>query len=178
MLIVKAINFAAEKHRGQERRGTELPYVIHPIIVAHLLGKYKKSTRLEELQVAALLHDVLEDTECTYIEIERGFGPLVASIVMELTSDDEAIKIMGKNEYLKQKMIKMSKYAFVVKLIDRFSNILDKPGKKYAENTINMMAFLESNREDITETQLVIIKDIVAECHKFLGTADEYLDDL
>ena len=166
MLIVKALNFAAEKHKGQERRGSGLPYVIHPIIVAHLLGKYKKSKHLEELQVASLLHDVLEDTECTYIEIEREFGPLVASIVMELTSDTERIREIGKNEYLKQKMIKMSKYAFVVKLIDRFSNILDKPSEKYVLNTLDMMEFLRMHREDITDTQLKIITDIEFECVK------------
>lgn len=167
MLIVRAINFAAAKHIDQKRRGTKFPYVIHPIIVAHLLGKYKQSDRLEELQVAALLHDVLEDTECTYIEIEREFGPLVASVVMELTNDDEKIKEIGKNEYLKGKMILMSKYAFVIKLIDRFSNILDAPGEKYVENTLNLMEYIRNNREDITPTQRQIITDIEFACVEF-----------
>lgn len=167
MMVIKAINFAFEKHKGQKRRGTDLEYVVHPIIVAHLIGKYKgDSIHTEELQVAALLHDVLEDCECTYAELEREFGPLVASIVMELTSDDTKIVEIGKNEYLKQKMILMSKYAFIIKLVDRLSNILDKPGDKYVKNTLNMMEFLRENRQDITDRQLLIISNIENECLK------------
>lgn len=166
MLLVKALNFAAEKHRGQERRGTKLPYVLHPIIVSHLITKYKPTSKhLEELQIAALLHDVLEDTEATFFEIEREFGTLVASITQELTSDPIMIKKLGKNEYLKQKMLTMSKYAFVLKLVDRYSNILDKPGESYIKKTINMMEFLLENREDITERQILIMNDIIDECH-------------
>jgi len=165
MLVIKAITFAAEKHKGQERRGSGLPYVTHPIIVSQLIAKYKSgSSKLDELQAAGLLHDVLEDTECTYAELEREFGPLVASIVMELTSDSLSIKEMGKNEYLKQKMIKMSKYAFIIKLIDRLSNVLDAPGESYVKKTLNMMAYLRDNREDITVRQLSIISEIEHTC--------------
>ena len=168
MLVIKAINFAAEKHKGQERRGSGLPYVTHPIIVSQLIAKYKNgSSKLDELQCAGLLHDVLEDTECDKNELEREFGPLVASIVVELTSDTVMIKELGKNEYLKQKMIKMSKYAFIIKLIDRLSNILDKPGDSYVKKTLNMMEFLLENREDITERQITIINDIQTACFDF-----------
>ena len=60
-----------------------------------LLEKYKVSKNIEDLKCAAILHDTLEDTFCSYIEIEREFGPLVASIVMELTSDEESIEKMN-----------------------------------------------------------------------------------
>lgn len=168
MLVIKAINFAFEKHKGQERRGNELPYVIHPVIVSQLIAKYKSgSSKLDELQCAGLLHDVLEDTQCDKNELEREFGPLVASIVVELTSDPVMLKALGKNEYLKQKMIKMSKYAFIIKLIDRLSNILDSPGEDYVNKTLNMMNFLLANREDITERQITIINDIQRACLTF-----------
>lgn len=169
MLVIKAIGFAAEKHKGQERRGSGLPYVTHPIIVMELIQKYKSdSVRLNELKCAALLHDVLEDTECTYKELEREFGPLVASLVMELTSDEEMIEKMGKKEYIKQKMINMSKYAFILKLLDRYSNIIDGPTVKYVNTTLETMDFLRENRPDITERQLMIISDIETACHTFL----------
>jgi len=169
MLVIKAIKFASEKHKGQVRRGSGLPYVTHPIIVMELVLKYKGTSKhIEDLRCAALLHDTLEDTECTYQEIEREFGPLVASLVMELTSDPVRIKELGKNEYLKQKMIKMSQYAFTLKLLDRLSNILDEPGESYAKKTINMMTFLQSDREEITERQLGIMEDITEACEKFL----------
>jgi len=168
MLVIKAIGFAAEKHKGQERRGSGLPYVTHPIIVSQLIAKYKSgSSKLDELQCAGLLHDVLEDTDCTYHELEREFGPLVASIVMELTSDPIGLKELGKNEYLKRKMIKMSKYAFIIKLIDRLSNILDAPGSSYVKKTLNMVEFLRENRADITERQIRILDEIEKVCLDF-----------
>jgi len=167
MRLVQAIQFASLKHKGQERRGSGLPYVTHPIIVSHLIAKYKKDSKnLEDLQIAGLFHDLLEDTDTTYAEIERDFGPLVASIVQELTSDEIAIKEMGKNNYLKLKMVKMSKYAFIIKLIDRFSNITDGPTTKYILDTLDMMSYLRKNRNGVTKRQLSIIKDIERECKK------------
>ena len=173
MLVIKAIAFASEKHKGQERRDTGLPYITHPIIVMELVQKYKgDSKHIQELKCAALLHDILEDTECTYQEIEREFGPLVASIVMELTSDEVRLKELGKNEYIKQKMLKMSLYAFTLKLLDRLSNIMDKPRGGYINKTLNMMAFLLKEREELTEIQKSIISDIQNECYKFQEKED------
>ena len=173
MLVIKAIAFASEKHKGQERRGSGLPYVTHPIIVMELVQKYKgDSKHIQELKCAALLHDVLEDTECTYQEIEREFSPLIASIVMELTSDEVRLKELGKNEYLKQKMLKMSQYAFTLKLLDRLSNIIDEPRGGYVSKTLNMMAFLLKEREELTERQKNIISDIQNECYKFQEKED------
>jgi len=138
-MIIDALQFAAEKHKGQERRGTGLPYVMHPIIVSQLIIKYKGGSKhIEELQIAALFHDLLEDTETTYFEIESKFGSLVASLVQELTSDPIKVKELGKNEYLMNKMLSMSRYAFVLKLVDRLSNILDKPGEAYVNKTLKI----------------------------------------
>jgi len=168
MLVLKAIKFASEKHRGQERRGSGLPYVTHPIIVMELVQKYKgDSKNIEELKSAALLHDTLEDTETSYQEIEREFGPLVGSIVLELTSDEVMIEELGKNEYLKLKMLKMSQYAFTLKLLDRLSNIMDAPREVYVKKTLNMLAFLLQERKEITDRQKSIISDIQTECYKF-----------
>lgn len=165
MTVIKAIQFASEKHKGQERKTSGLPYVTHPIIVMELVQQYKgDSKHINELKCAALLHDVLEDTECSYVEIEREFGPLVASMVMELTSDNERIKDIGKNDYLKDKMIKMSQYSFTLKLLDRLSNILDTPTDKYKENTIELMEFLLENRDEITDRQKRIIGEIIKNC--------------
>ncbi len=169
MLIINAISFASEKHKGQERKGSGLPYVIHPIIVMELVQKYKSDSKhITELKCAALLHDVLEDTLCTYVELERNFGPLVASLVMELTSDNELIEKLGKNEYLKQKMVKMSKYTFTLKLLDRYSNIIDAPTEKYVNDTLDMMEYLKANREDLSAKQTIIIEDIKKACNMFL----------
>ncbi len=167
MLIIKAINFAAQKHKGQTRRETGLPYLVHPMLVSELITKYKGTSKdIDNLKCAALLHDVLEDTVCTYHEIEREFNPLIASIVMELTSDEEKIKEMTKNEYLKLKMINMSKYAFILKLLDRLSNVMDSPSDKYLKNTIDLMNHLLDSRKDITDRQIRIINEILTICNE------------
>jgi len=165
MLVIKAIQFASEKHKGQERRGSGLPYVTHPIIVMELVQKYKGTSKhIDELKCAALLHDTLEDTETTYHELEREFGPLVSSIVIELTSDEKQVKIMGKNEYLKDKMKRMSQYAFTLKLLDRLSNVMDGPTKKYVKNTIELMEYLIEERKEITDRQTKIMGEIIRVC--------------
>lgn len=174
MLVSKALHFAAEKHKNQKRRGTGLPYIVHPVMVMYLISKYKpQSKNLENLQCAALLHDTLEDTECSYLELEREFNPMVASLVMELTSDDEQIKRVGKNEYLKHKMLGMSKYAFILKLVDRFANISDEPKEKYVANTIELIEYLFKNREDITKTQSDLMTAILTECNGLLGIGEQ-----
>jgi len=173
MIILKAIKFASEKHKGQVRRGSGLPYVTHPIIVMELVQKYKGTSKhLDELKCAALLHDTLEDTETTYHELEREFGPLVSSIVIELTSDEKQVKIMGKNKYLMKKMEGMSQYAFTLKLLDRLSNILDEPGEGYCKKTIQLMSHLRIERKEKTARQTKIMQDIEDACVDFLRVSE------
>ena len=81
-IIQKAFNFANRAHKGIRRRSGE-PYIMHPIAVARIccaeigLG----STSI----CSALLHDVVEDTEYTVDDINKNFGPKIASIVEGLT---------------------------------------------------------------------------------------------
>ena len=169
MKILKAIDFAVKKHSGQIRRESKLMYVTHPIVVSQLITKYKgDSKNLEELQIAALLHDVVEDTNTSFVEIEREFGSMVAAIVIELTSDKKRIKKIGKNEYLKEKMVNMSNYAFILKLIDRLSNILDNPSDNYIKDTLSLMNFLRDNRKSINKRQIDIVEEIISECKKLI----------
>lgn len=112
-------------HQNQMRKFSGEKYVSHPISVAELVSLLKDSKNIELLIVSALLHDVVEDSNMTISEIEHHFGKQVASIVNELTSDKEKILQLGKKEYLANKMLNMSSYALVIKLIDRLHNISD-----------------------------------------------------
>lgn len=77
-MIEKALQFAVKAHEGQVRKYTGEPYVLHPIMVM----KYVKVIGCgEPVQVAALLHDVVEDTPVTLAEIEKEFGYVVAELV-------------------------------------------------------------------------------------------------
>lgn len=166
MQIIRAINFSALKHKGQTRKISGLPYIIHPMIVSQLIIKYKpNSSNLEDLQCALILHDVLEDTDATFEEIEREFNCLIASIVVEMTSDPIAIGRMGKNNYLKDKMLHMSKYSFICKLCDRLGNILDSPQIKYVQDTIDLINYVRRNRKGQSDNQIALMNKILSTCN-------------
>jgi len=85
--IQKAINVAAEKHLGQIRKGDGLPYIIHPFGVAWILANY---TVDEDVIVAGLLHDVLEDVKGYYFDdLRNDFGERVAQIVKAVSEDKD-----------------------------------------------------------------------------------------
>ncbi len=164
-MILKAIKFAERKHKGQTRKVSGKPYLTHPIMASYILVKYKKSKHMEELIVAMLLHDTIEDTKTTFIELAKNFTTLVASLVHELTNIDEEIKLVGKKEYLLKKMLGMSNYALVCKLIDTMVNIEDNPSQKYVEDTIVNLITLKSKRK-LTKTQTEIWNDLYLKARK------------
>lgn len=72
MLLDKAICFAARAHAGQVRKGTTTPYIFHPLEAATICATI---TDDEEVLAAAVLHDVVEDTDTTIGQVEAEFGP-------------------------------------------------------------------------------------------------------
>lgn len=160
LMVIKALDLAAEAHRGQERKGTGLPYIVHPITVSYLLLKYKISKKIEDLMCATILHDTIEDTGITFLDIATQFSPLTATLVQELTSDLEEIKLIGKLEYLKKKMVSMSSYGLVLKLLDRLANVMDMPTEKTRKDTIELLNCIVDNRK-LSGTHYRIINDIM-----------------
>ena len=118
----KALLFATEKHDGQIRKFNGEPYVNHPIRVANTVNEF---TLDEDIIAAALLHDVIEDTNATETEIREKFGDNVANMVLALTSDKEKIKQVGKTKYLLDKMNELSDDELLIKLADRLDNVSD-----------------------------------------------------
>ena len=80
--FTKAITLAAEAHEGQERKGTGIPYITHPVAVAALVARYGGD---EDQQIGALLHDVLEDAGEDWALRIAEFGDPVLSIVRSCT---------------------------------------------------------------------------------------------
>ena len=80
----KAVEFATAAHAGQMRKLSNQPYIIHPLQVAETL---EKAGFCEELVIAGLLHDTVEDTDTTIEQIEREFGTKVSSFVAAHTED-------------------------------------------------------------------------------------------
>jgi (p)ppGpp synthase/HD superfamily hydrolase len=85
--FLRAFNFAAEKHAGQTRKASTIPYIAHLMGVASLVLEFGGD---EDLAIAALLHDVVEDCGGAPMlrEVRRKFGPRVAKIVDGCTDSD------------------------------------------------------------------------------------------
>ena len=121
--IFKAYTFAAEKHKNQKRKSGE-SYIIHPLHVAYILASWGLDT---QTICAALLHDVVEDTNATYEDIEKNFDEEVASLVEGVTKLSNLFKTVEekKTKNYKKMFIAMEKdiRVIILKLADRLHNV-------------------------------------------------------
>lgn len=124
-IIEKAFRFAKEAHKGARRRSGE-PYILHPIAVARIV--------VEELGLgstsicAALLHDVVEDSDYTHEDIQRNFGTKIADIVEGVTKISGGIfgtKASEQAENFRKLLLSMSTdiRVILVKMADRLHNM-------------------------------------------------------
>jgi len=120
--LLKALHFAADKHRDQRRKDEEAsPYINHPIEVAELLARIGGVKDLVTLQ-GAILHDTIEDTDTTPEELEAAFGPEVRRVVEEVTDDDNLPKADRKRLQIEHAP-HLSERAKQIKLADKISNV-------------------------------------------------------
>jgi (p)ppGpp synthase/HD superfamily hydrolase len=123
-LIKRAVYFAAQKHDRQYRKGTDVPYFAHPVLVT--LGVLQYSSD-ENILAAAMLHDVLEDCAITYAELKKLFGGKVANLVKEVSFPDTThhkdITWKNKKTTYIHHIKKASKDALVIVAIDKMNNM-------------------------------------------------------
>ncbi len=120
--LLEALDFAAQRHSAQRRKGPDAaPYVNHLIEVAALVANV---ARIEDVEVlmAAVLHDVLEDTPTTPVEVSERFGDRVCRFV-EALSDDKTLPRRLRRELTLAELPAMDALVKVVKLADLTSNI-------------------------------------------------------
>jgi guanosine-3',5'-bis(diphosphate) 3'-pyrophosphohydrolase len=123
-LVLKAVEFAAHKHRDQRRKGKEAsPYINHPIALARVL---REEGGVDDPIViaAALLHDTIEDTATSDQELRGQFGAEVADIVLEVT-DEKGLRKRSRKRLQVSKAAKSSAGAKLVKLADKIANLRD-----------------------------------------------------
>lgn len=120
----KALKFSLFYHNNQVRKGSDMPYVVHPTEVANLLLTAKASPNLI---VAGFLHDLLEDTNCTLNTIHTEFGKEVATLVSKVTN----AKCYGmtpaeKKEFTYSHYVQeTSTIVFTLKAADLICNVRD-----------------------------------------------------
>ncbi len=123
-MLLKALTFAAHKHKDQRRRDVDAsPYINHPISLAGILCNEAHVTDIETI-CSALLHDTVEDTETTAAELEQAFGKSIRDIVMDVTDDKRLPKPARKQAQIDH-AANISDKAKLVKLADKISNLRD-----------------------------------------------------
>lgn len=167
-----AWEFARELHKDQVRKFINLPYF--DAHVQKVNGIVKQYTTNEDLLIAAICHDVIEDCFKDkwegYSIIKEKFGKRVADLVLELTSDEGEMKHRyggSKRDYLIYKMTHMTDDALIIKLCDRLQNISDaftaseKFRNNYFEETSAIVESIERDR-NLTDIHNRILDDIKA----------------
>jgi (p)ppGpp synthase/HD superfamily hydrolase len=115
-----AATFAHERHAGQQRQADGAEFVAHPLEVAALL---ERSHYPDHVVAAAVLHDVLEDTDAQRSDLESRFGPEVAELVA-LVSDDPAIADEEqRKDDVRERVRRAGGYAPVVYASDKVSKV-------------------------------------------------------
>jgi len=135
----RALFYAEEHYDGLRRKTHDLPYVVHPLRAVAILRSVGYSEFDDEnLMIAALFHDLIEDTSLTYEDIKAEFNEEIARLVLELSHPEG----MDKEDWLKS-LKNVSKKARIIKMADRIDNLLDmgndvwskKKQKSYTEQS-------------------------------------------
>jgi guanosine-3',5'-bis(diphosphate) 3'-pyrophosphohydrolase len=152
--LLSAVRFAAEQHRDDRRKGeTAAPYINHPITVAEQLAAHGLGEDVE-LLMAAVLHDVIEDTDATYDGVRQRFGARVADVVQEV-SDDKSLEKDARRKLAVDTIAHKSRAARLIKLSDLIANVHDvihHPPKWSLERKLNYVRWAERMAAGIAGT--------------------------
>ena len=118
-MVQKAIDFATKVHEGQYRKGTDRPYIVHPMEVGKIVSTM---TQDEEIISAAILHDTIEDTGVTYEDLKQEFGTRVADLVAAESEDKSKTWIERKGHTLEH-LKTASQAEKILTMADKLSNI-------------------------------------------------------
>ena len=118
-LVNEAIKFAVEKHAGAFRKGTDKPYIVHPVEALQILSNI---TNDYKILAAAVLHDTLEDTETSLYEITTFFGNEVAYLVKSHTENKDKIWYVRKKHTIEE-LKKANLAVKIVAFADKLANL-------------------------------------------------------
>lgn len=120
-MVINAIEFATERHGKQVRKGTKIPYVTHPVAVGMILAGLGCS---QDLIVAGILHDCIEDAGVTFEEIASEFNAAVANIVRNCSEPDRQASWRTRKEQTLAHLKVVEDNACIVSCTDKLHNLL------------------------------------------------------
>lgn len=156
-VVHKAIIFATKAHEGQFRKGTDIPYIVHPMAVSLLAYSYTKDV---DLAVAGLLHDTVEDTAVTIPEIHALFGERVAILVDAVTEEDPADTWKERKKKALERVNRYTTDELILKGSDVMANCRDilKDYKEHGENL--WTRFGSGGKGNLTDHYILMLKTL------------------
>lgn len=118
--IFEAIEFAKKAHSGQYRKGTKFPYMVHPLNVGAILIDHQAS---DEIVIAGVLHDTVEDTDVSLEEIREQFGDKVARLVEGASEPDKSLSWEERKQHTIDYLKTAPADQLLVALADKLDNV-------------------------------------------------------
>lgn len=182
----KALVMAFKAHKNQKRKGTDIPYIVHPIEVAVILITNGAGL---DLVNAALLHDTLEDTTVTYEDILNNFGKKTADLVLsasepyksgktKLSKEEEVRSWQERKEHTIEYLKNADRDAMLLACADKLSNIRsivsdfdiigDKVWDRFNAPKEKQLWYYQSIAESLKDLQGIKIYEELAEKIKYI----------
>lgn len=118
-----AVSFAASAHAGQTRKGKpDIPYIVHPLLVALLLQNVGAP---DDIVIAGILHDTVEDSKATIKNIKEMFGQNIANLVHHVTEADKTLPWEKRKEEALKHIKDMPQEALLLKSADILANLME-----------------------------------------------------
>jgi len=119
-LIEQACDLASKAHNGQLRKGTDIPYITHPMAVGIILAETGATT---DAVIAGILHDVVEDAGITLDELENTFGSRVRFIVEACSEPDKSLPWKERKKHTLETLQEIDRDVWLTSLADKLNNI-------------------------------------------------------
>lgn len=169
-MIDKAIEFATRAHEGQFRKGTQTPYIVHPVEVGNIV---KTMTADEEVISAAILHDTIEDCEgVTQRRLAQLFSERVALMVAQ-ESEDKSKSWMERKTATIEHLRTAPREVQMIGLADKLSNMrdIDRDYPKEGENLWNRFRMKD---KEMIGRYYKGVRDVLREQFRGVKAYEEY----
>jgi hypothetical protein len=153
---VLAVEFAAARHGAvkQERKGTTFPYLVHPLRVGEILERFRFDSKererySEDVVIAGLLHDTVEDAGVTYDELEKKFGLTVVRLVRKASEDKSLPSWKARKEASIEALLQETEpEALMVIAADKLDNVRSLAETLRARGAKKTWAIFNAGRAD------------------------------
>ena len=169
--VLRAISFAAKCHDGQLRKDGVTPYFSHPVRVMLIL-RHVFGVETEQALMAAVLHDVLEDTDADYDALREQFGDDVARWVAILSKDKRLSEQTREEKYLDQFRGAPAE-LLLIKAADLYDNLLDvnplrkETKKKLVKRATAFLKLFQRSRDLRVRKAVTLIKKSINSTQAF-----------